>query len=125
MGRLAVAIGCIIVIAAGGILNLLFTSSLCNDMLSQIEISRRQVERTGTDDAHALAQAADLWNRRSVYLSAFIGHDRIDDVTTSYRRALAFARQESFDEYLAELLELEALVRVVRDFDRPTFRSIL
>ena len=45
MGRLAVAIGCIIVIAAGGILNLLFTSSLCNDMLSQIEISRRQVEQ--------------------------------------------------------------------------------
>lgn len=125
MGRIAVAAGCIAAILIGGFANLYYVASLCDEMLGIIDHSLEQLARTGADDADALAQAYDLWAQRHTYLCAFIDHEQIDQVTGSFQRAMAFASYETYDEYLAELLQLKALLEMIKSFDRPSLRTIL
>ena len=125
MGRIAVAAGCVVAILIGGFLSLNYVISLCDEMLDTIDQSLEQVARTGSDDADALTQAYDVWARHHTYLCAFIDHEQIDQVTNSFQRAMAFASYETYDEYLAELLQLKALLEMLKNFDRPSLRSIL
>ena len=91
----------------------------------QIDLSLAQLTETGEDDGRALTRAYDIWADFHTYLCTFIGHDQIDQVTNSFQRAMAFLSYGTYDEYLAELLQLKALVQMVQTFDRPSLRSIL
>ena len=125
MGRIAVAAVCIVLIVAGGIVSLRCTNAVCGDILAQIDASLWQLTETGHDDGRALTAAYDTWTDFHTGLCAFIEHDQVDQVTASFQRAMAFLSYETHDEYLAELLQLKALVQMVQAFDRPTLRNIL
>lgn len=125
MGRIAVAVGCILFIVVGGLINLHYIESLCDEMSAQVEISLHSLAETGSDDGRSLQAAYDIWASRHTYLCTFIGHDQIDQVTSAFQRAMAFLSYETWDEYLAELEQLAALLQIIRTFDRPSVRSIL
>ena len=125
MGRIAVAVGCILLIVVGGLINLHYIEALCDEITAQVESSLRSLAETGSDDGRSLQAAYDIWAGRHTYLCTFIGHDQIDQVTSAFQRAMAFLSYETWDEYLAELEQLTALLQMVRTFDRPSVRSIL
>ncbi len=125
MGRIVVAIFCILLILGGGLFNLYYVDNICDDMLDSLDAALSSLDATGRDDGRALQAAFDIWEDNHPYLCTFIAHDQIDQVTSAFQRAEAFLQFETYDEYYAELLQLQALVHMVRTFDRPSIRSIL
>ena len=125
MGRIIVAVFCILLILGGGLLNLYYVENICGGILDELATTLSSLETTGQDDGAALQAAFDIWDDKHPYLCTFIGHDQIDQVTSTFQRAQAFLQFETYDEYYAEVLQLQALIHVVRTFDRPSIRSIL
>ena len=125
MSRIIVAIFCILLILGGGLFNLYYVDNICGDMLGSLDTTLSALEKSGRDDGQALEAAFGIWEDNHPYLCTFIAHDQIDQVTNAFERAEAFLQFETYDEYYAEVLQLRALIHMVRTFDRPSIRSIL
>lgn len=124
MWRIAVAICCILLIIGGGLYALYWTNSVCDQVMVGLKQAADSLERTGKDDGAGMEQAYRIWQRNIPIFSTFVIHDQVDAVSGAFQRARAFLEFETYDEYNAEIMQLIQLIDFVRDFDRPTLRSI-
>ncbi len=121
MGRIVTAVGCILLIIAGGAFNLYYIDGLCGEIAAQVELALQ----APADGGGSLQAARSLWDAHHTYLCAVVDHEQIDQVTGSFQRAMAFLGCQTYDEYTAELQYLLTLLQIIRGFDRPSLRNIL
>lgn len=75
-------------------------------------------------DPTAIYQANALWQDNQHLLTTLVTHEEVDTVTLGLTRAVANFNTGSAEEYYAAICETRAALRIVRDFDQPTLRSI-
>ena len=71
-----------------------------------------------------LEQAMELWKNHQLVLTTMVPHEEVDAVTQSFQRALAFLYADNTEEFHATIAETLADLEVVRNFDRPSIRTI-
>lgn len=123
--RVATAFFLILLIIGAGILLSQRVTQLCDQVLQHLITIRQSVETRGTDDSDALQQAQLLWEQHLPFISSIIIHDRVDDISNDFAHARAFLEMESYDEYLASIHELILSMNLLKEYDRPSIRSIL
>ena len=110
-----VACGMLVLILCVGLLIQYKIELLCNDLCQLIQ---RDEEWESFTEAHT------LWKDHITALSVLIRHDRIDNITESFARAEAFLQDDTIDEYRAEIAQLISKLVWLREYDRPSFRSV-
>lgn len=115
--RLLIAIALLVAVIAGGLATLRKTERVC-DTLSDT-LRKAYADGAGFEDAYA------LWQRSVTFFSALISHDRVDELGRSFAQAKAFLSDKTMDEYRAALLSILQQLSMLKEYDRPTIRSLL
>jgi len=64
------------------------------------------------------------WQEKETLLTSFVTHEEVDAVLIALRRAEVLYEIGDEDEYIESLTEAEAHIKIVRDFDKLTLRSV-
>ena len=123
--RVATAFFLISLIIFVGMVSSRQVTRLCDEVLYHLTTIRQSVERYGVDRSDALPQAQELWQQHLPFICSIIIHDRVDDISRDFAHAAAFLEMESYDEYLASVNELILNFHILKEYDRPSIRSIL
>jgi len=123
--RVATAFFLISLIICVGIISSLQVTRLCDDVLHHLTSIRHSVELYGSDRSDALPQVQALWQRYLPFVCSVMIHDRVDDISRDFAHAAAFLKMESYDEYLASINELILNFHILKEYDRPSIRSVL
>lgn len=91
---------------------------LCSDMTDLLTLARE------TTAPLPLEQAIDLWADHQLLLTSLVTHEETDAVTQSLHKALAFLYADNTEEFYASVDEGLVDLTVVRNFDRPSIRTI-
>ena len=123
--RVATAFFLISLIICIGIVSSLQTRQLCDDILHHLTAIRQSIELHGIDRSDALPQAQQLWQESLPFVCSIMIHDRVDDISRGFTHAAAFLELGTYDEYLASVNELILNFHILKEYDRPSIRSIL
>lgn len=116
--RFLIACLLLALVLSGGVLAQWQVQSTCDEITQLIEDSY------GEEEVTRFEQARELWQKREAFLSALVRHDRIDAVSESFSRAGAFLSEQTEDEYQAEIAQLIGRLKLIREYDQVTFRSV-
>ena len=113
--RFWVACGMLVLILCAGLLTQRRIETLCGELCRLLQQDTVEV---------SFPRAYAQWKEHVTVLSVLIHHDRIDTITESFARAEAFLKDGTGDEYRAEAAQLISKLTWLKEYDRPSFRSI-
>lgn len=116
--RLGVSIILLLAIIVSGILTTTYIESFCK------EIIERTKNASEERDINKLASIKNKWIEKTIFLSAIIPHDHVDSITESIDKAITFLKYGTEDEFSAEITKFVNALTVLRDYDKPSLRSI-
>jgi|GEM_PF-1596864 len=121
--RLRVIVACLLLLAipAAGLWGRAAVCARCGAVLDHIDAAIKRGETFLPEEVDA---AIALWRESETLLTSFVTHEEVDEALTSLLSARALGLSGGTEEYCAALQEARQRVLIVRDFDRPTLRSI-
>ncbi|MEA4921143.1 MAG: DUF4363 family protein [Clostridiaceae bacterium] len=120
-----VIIACIIIICIPlvGVLAQLRVHNLCDETK---ELVKQAIEdcNNNAPDQTTISSAIELWEKHESFLTSLITHEEVDTVNLSLCSAKALIETGDIEGYYEALNQAIVNIRVVRNFDKPTIRSI-
>ncbi len=113
--RVALAFGLLALVLCVGSVTQYRMEGLCNELCDLL-----RDESAG----ESFSKAKERWSDHITLLSVMIRHDRIDNITEAFARAEAFLQADTEDEFRAEKAQIVSKLIWLREYDRPSFRSI-
>ena len=113
-----------------GLLALALWSSAATTRLSQdCQIPLQQAVALASQEnwpaaATALKESRSAWQQHQTYLHIVAHHDVVDDAQAMYERAAAFADTQETSEFLAELADLQAQLRLLAETDQFSLGNV-
>ncbi len=117
-GKILLAWGLLLAIPLLGFFLQIRLDRLCTQIDGKLENSRNMASPQELEEASA------LWLDRQILLTTLVTHEEVDAVTLGLRRALAFLYADNPEEFYAAIEETAAHLRIVRQFDKITIRSV-
>lgn len=72
-----------------------------------------------------VSQSNKLWKRHHGFFGIILRHDEADDVNAMYQRLLAYAEEESSEEFLPTCAELIQRIHHLADMELPHYYNVL
>jgi len=116
--RIIISVVILVSVLTAGTLIVNKVRIFCSDLIELTD------EASETLSVQALDSIKERWDKKTNLLSALIPHEHIDAVTLSIYRARAFLLSQNEDEYKAEIAEVIRQLKIVKQYDFPTVRSI-
>lgn len=123
--RVILAAVILALLLTGGLLSLTQTETVCREVSQPLKALSEQLRSQQRTDTALLEQAVERWERALPYLSSVISHERLDEISGAMFRAQGFLAAGDGGEALAELQDALWQLALLRQYDRPTVRSLL
>lgn len=127
MKRLWIAIGIIVIMSGGALVNVFCLDLMTRDLSATLSLAQTAAEDEDWQRAAQLTQqACDDFDRRSFYLHITLRHEDIDAIEISFQEALQFlTHQEQVGEYTATNARLITQLGLLSEAEQPTLKNIL
>lgn len=120
--KVALAYVILIAIPIAGFLSHSLVKACCDE--TEKYILEAKGIPSASDASSKIEKASERWLKDEWILTSFITHEEIDAVTVSLVRAKALADIDDEDELAEVLSECLSHIKIVRNFDKLTVRSI-
>ena len=117
--RLKLSIIALSLVIILGTISLVYINRACNNILDIINNAERN------PSINEMLKLKKEWNTLSFYLSITIPHNHIDEVCEALDRSIMFLKYGTEDEFAAELSNILAGVKIIKNYDKPSLRTVL
>lgn len=112
------------VVLAFGLLALVLIAGYAAQYRMELFCDELRLLLKDTVSSESFLQAKKKWNNHVTALSVMIRHDRVDNITEAFSRAEAFLAAGTNDEFRAEVAQIISKLTWLREYDRPSVRSV-
>lgn len=123
--RVAVAGALILALLAGGFFLLHHLNSVYDSIIENIDRSIEAVMAAGGDDGQGIYNAKEIWEANLSLICTFVIHSQVDSISQRLELAVTHLEEQAWAKYIDLLREIRFGLELLKDYDRPTIRSVL
>jgi len=126
MKRLWIAVGLLLFLLAGTLLNAYYAQMFADRLSDQLEQARSMAQEVQWPQAHAITQRAyKEWQLNHFYLHTIMRHSDTDEILRTFQAVLQYLELREMDQYAAANADLITQINLLAEMEQVSLVNIL